>query len=116
YGGHALRSRLYHRAGIRHAANGRRGHWYRPSGHVVYQSAFHTRCIAVSPHASAAGLRTQMSAPQVQLEASWHALLKEEFEQEYMQALRAFLRAELQAGKRIHPPGKLIFNALNSTP
>lgn len=57
-----------------------------------------------------------MSAPQVQLEASWHALLKDEFEQEYMQALRAFLRAELQAGKRIYPPGKLIFNALDSTP
>jgi uracil-DNA glycosylase len=33
-----------------------------------------------------------------------------------MQQLRAFLLREKQAGKKIFPPGKLIFNALNSTP
>lgn len=57
-----------------------------------------------------------MPAGQVQLEASWYALLADEFEQDYMQALRAFLKAQLQAGKRIYPPGKSIFNALDSTP
>jgi len=33
-----------------------------------------------------------------------------------MKELRAFLAAEKAAGKTIYPPGKLIFNALNSTP
>ena len=55
-------------------------------------------------------------AKAVQLEASWQAVLKDEFEQQYMQDLRAFLHAEKQAGKRIFPPGRLIFNALDSTP
>lgn len=52
----------------------------------------------------------------VQLEASWQAVLKDEFELDYMQQLRAFLQREKQAGKHIYPPGPLIFNALNSTP
>jgi len=51
----------------------------------------------------------------IKLEASWQAVLKEEFDQDYMQQLRAFLQQELQAGKKIFPPGPLIFNALNTT-
>lgn len=53
---------------------------------------------------------------QLKLEASWQAVLKDEFEQDYMQQLRAFLQAQRQAGKQIYPPGRLIFNAFNSTP
>ncbi|MDX9873328.1 MAG: uracil-DNA glycosylase [Spongiibacteraceae bacterium] len=52
----------------------------------------------------------------VQLEASWLRVLAEEFEQPYMDALREFLRAEKRAGKRIYPPSKQWFNALNTTP
>lgn len=52
----------------------------------------------------------------VQLEASWQEALQAEFEQDYMQQLRAFLQQEKLAGKQIYPPGPLIFNALNSTP
>jgi uracil-DNA glycosylase len=52
----------------------------------------------------------------VQLESSWQAVLKDEFEQDYMRQLRVFLQREKQAGKQLHPPGPLIFNALNSTP
>lgn len=52
----------------------------------------------------------------VQLEAGWKALLKDEFDKPYMQALGQFLRAEKAAGKVVYPPGPLIFNALNSTP
>ncbi|HWK54527.1 MAG TPA: uracil-DNA glycosylase [Hyphomicrobiales bacterium] len=52
----------------------------------------------------------------VQLEDSWRAVLQEEFSAPYMQELKAFLQREKQAGKRIYPPGSLIFNALNSTP
>ena len=52
----------------------------------------------------------------IQLEASWLEQLREEFQQDYMQQLRAFLRAEKSAGKVIFPPGKEMFNAFNHTP
>jgi uracil-DNA glycosylase len=52
----------------------------------------------------------------IQLEASWLAELAAEFEQDYMQNLKAFLQQEKAARKQIYPPGKLIFNALNTTP
>lgn len=57
-----------------------------------------------------------MGEDKVKLEASWKQALRDEFDQPYMQALSAFLRAEKAAGKVIYPPGPLIFNALNSTP
>lgn len=53
---------------------------------------------------------------EIQLEQSWKELLLSEFEQDYMQQLRQFLRQEKQAGKIIYPPGNKIFNTLNSTP
>ena len=52
----------------------------------------------------------------VQIEDSWKALLAKEFEQPYFQAITTFIRNEMAAGKTIFPPGKLIFNAFNSTP
>ena len=52
----------------------------------------------------------------IKLEASWQAVLRDEFEQDYMKKLRAFLQAERAAGKQIFPPGPQIFNALNTTP
>ncbi|MFZ9642583.1 MAG: uracil-DNA glycosylase [Candidatus Methylopumilus sp.] len=51
-----------------------------------------------------------------QLEASWQAVIGEEFNKPYMQALRAFLKQEKMAGKTIFPPSPLIFNAFNHTP
>ncbi len=51
----------------------------------------------------------------VDLEPGWLAALEAEFEAPYMAELRAFLQAEKRAGKRIFPPGNLIFNALNTT-
>lgn len=57
-----------------------------------------------------------MTERTVRLEASWQERLKGEFEQDYMVELGDFLRAELRAGKHIHPPASLIFNALDSTP
>lgn len=50
------------------------------------------------------------------LAEDWKQALGDEFEQSYMQELRAFLLAEKAAGKVVYPPGPLIFNALNSTP
>jgi uracil-DNA glycosylase len=52
----------------------------------------------------------------IRLEASWKQRLADEFNQGYMQDLRAFLLERKQAGAVIYPPGSLIFNALDSTP
>lgn len=52
----------------------------------------------------------------IQLEASWKALLADQFNQDYMLALRNFLLSEKQQGRQIYPDGADIFNALNSTP
>lgn len=49
----------------------------------------------------------------VQLRSSWKSRIGEEFEQAYMQDLRAFLVAEKQAGKIIYPQSQDIFNAMN---
>lgn len=52
----------------------------------------------------------------LKLEESWKERLRQEFEQDYMLTLRAFLLQEKQAGKQIFPAGNDIFNALNATP
>lgn len=52
----------------------------------------------------------------VKIEASWKAILEDEFEQPYFQSIVTFLRKEKEAGKTIYPPGPLIFNAFNTTP
>lgn len=57
-----------------------------------------------------------MSERPVQLAEDWKQALGDEFQQPYMQQLRAFLLEEKAAGKVVYPPGPLIFNALNSTP
>lgn len=51
-----------------------------------------------------------------QLDASWQAVIGEEFNKPYMQHLRAFLKQEKANGKIIFPPSPLIFNAFNHTP
>lgn len=53
---------------------------------------------------------------EIKLEPSWLALLKDEFEQAYMQALKKFLITQKQQDKVIYPASDLIFNALNTTP
>ncbi len=52
----------------------------------------------------------------VVLNETWKEALKHEFEADYMQQLRSFLITEFQAGKKIFPPLKLIFNALDLCP
>ncbi len=51
-----------------------------------------------------------------QLHPSWLAVIGDELEKPYMQALRDFLMQEKAAGKVIFPPSPLIFNAFNHTP
>jgi uracil-DNA glycosylase len=47
---------------------------------------------------------------------SWSSALLPEFEKEYMQSLRSFLRSEKDKGKVIFPHSSLWFNALETTP
>jgi uracil-DNA glycosylase len=51
-----------------------------------------------------------------QLHPSWLAVIGDELEKPYMQALRHFLKEGKAAGKVIYPPSPLIFNAFNHTP
>ncbi|MFW6340880.1 MAG: uracil-DNA glycosylase [Wenzhouxiangella sp.] len=52
----------------------------------------------------------------IKLHPEWLDVLADEFEQDYMLALKRFLLARKQAGAAVYPPGPEIFNALNSTP
>lgn len=52
----------------------------------------------------------------VQIDDSWKTILRNEFEKPYFEEIVSFLKAEKSAGKTIYPPGKLIFNAFNTTP
>jgi uracil-DNA glycosylase len=53
---------------------------------------------------------------EIKLEETWKRRLEDEFNQPYMAALRRFLVERKQAGAQVFPPGRLIFNALDSTP
>ena len=57
-----------------------------------------------------------MSETVIKLEDSWKQALSAEFSSDYMTALRAFLVAEREAGKRIFPKGAEYFRALDLTP
>ncbi|WOE74911.1 uracil-DNA glycosylase [Alterisphingorhabdus coralli] len=52
----------------------------------------------------------------VKLEQGWKTALADQFRAPYMAALKAFLRAEKEAGKRIFPKGSQYFHALDLTP
>jgi len=73
----------------------------------------------VVEHASSPAERNAVGAAMsgsIQLQSEWLQLLAPEFEQPYMTALKRFLLERKGAGAAIYPPGKLIFNALDSTP
>lgn len=52
----------------------------------------------------------------IRLHPEWLQVLAPEFDQPYMQSLKAFLLERKASGAEIYPPGDCIFNALNSTP
>ena len=52
---------------------------------------------------------------QINIPASWHALLAEEFEQPYFQKLQQFVDEERQ-NYNVFPPEQDVFSALNLTP
>jgi uracil-DNA glycosylase len=47
---------------------------------------------------------------------SWLEVVGDELERGHMQALRAFLRDEVRAGRGFYPPADRVFNALATTP
>ena len=55
-------------------------------------------------------------ATDVTIHPSWKAVLEPEFAKPYFGEIRSFLRKEIGEGKTIYPPGKLIFNAFDTTP
>jgi len=52
----------------------------------------------------------------IQIESSWKAILKNEFNQDYFTQIKEFILNEKAKGKEVYPPGKLMFNAFNLTP
>ena len=52
----------------------------------------------------------------IKLGESWKIRLQSEFESDSMKKLKEFLTGEYKKGKKIYPPGPLIFNALDATP
>lgn len=52
----------------------------------------------------------------VNIEASWYQVLKEEFEKPYFEKLVSFLKQEKKSGKVIYPEGRHLFNAFALTP
>ncbi|MXW07803.1 MAG: uracil-DNA glycosylase [Gammaproteobacteria bacterium] len=52
----------------------------------------------------------------IKLHPSWKNVLAEDLTAPYMMRLRTFLQSELRAGKRIYPPMREVFNALDHCP
>jgi len=57
-----------------------------------------------------------MESKDIKIEESWKVALAEEFEKDYFNNIRATLKKEIAAGKKIYPKGSLIFNAYNKVP
>lgn len=53
---------------------------------------------------------------QIKIHESWKNALSKEFEKPYFAEIKQALVKDNQAGKTIYPPGKLIFNAYDTTP
>ena len=52
----------------------------------------------------------------IQLHPSWKSVLEQDLRSAYMVRLRTFLQSELQSGKKIYPPMREIFSALDHCP
>ena len=52
----------------------------------------------------------------IKLHPSWKNVLEQDLRSSYMVSLRKFLQSELQSGKRIYPPMREVFSALDYCP
>ena len=50
------------------------------------------------------------------IEASWDAVLQDEFQKDYFKNLTTFLKQEIHSGKKIYPPKEMVFSAFRATP
>lgn len=57
-----------------------------------------------------------MDEKHITIEESWKNVLAVEFRKTYFDDIKSFLVSEINSGKFIYPPGKLIFNAFDRTP
>ena len=57
-----------------------------------------------------------MNSKQVKMEDSWKEVLSDEFEKKYFDEIKQGLLKSRAMGRKVYPPGPLIFNAFNSTP
>jgi uracil-DNA glycosylase len=55
----------------------------------------------------------KLMSDNIQIESSWKALLKNEFNEDYFTNIKQFILNEKAKGKEVYPPGKLMFNAFN---
>lgn len=52
----------------------------------------------------------------IQIEESWKQVLQQEFQQPYFPLIKQFIVEQKNKGKKVYPPGALIFNAFHLTP
>lgn len=52
----------------------------------------------------------------VRIHDQWKSLLHDVFEMDFFRLIASSLKLEIASGKTVYPPGKLIFNAFNTTP
>lgn len=52
----------------------------------------------------------------INIEEGWKLALADQWDQPYFKTIRGFLVEEKRKGKTVYPPGRLIFNAFDSTP
>jgi len=57
-----------------------------------------------------------MNAEQVNIEQSWKNVLRNEFEKDYFEQIKAKLVSARADNKKLYPPGSKIFNAFDATP
>jgi uracil-DNA glycosylase len=56
------------------------------------------------------------SSASVQIDESWKAVLADEFDKPYFSLIKKFILEQKAKGKKVYPPGPLVFNAFNLTP
>src|ERR1700760_1808903 len=54
--------------------------------------------------------------PAVQIEESWKKAIADEFAKPYFAEIKKHILHEKEKGKKVYPPGPLVFNAFNLTP
>jgi uracil-DNA glycosylase len=57
-----------------------------------------------------------MTDSKITIDPTWYEVLQEEFDKPYFVEIKKYLVQEYKQGHPVYPPGKLIFNAFDTTP